>query len=87
MPTHNPGPSDTDTFSVDFTAAELDAARAELEPFGIRFHDSYICGVLKVVAEDVHRDLVDEHTVRAARHGLALLEASNERSIDPSDAA
>jgi len=87
MPTHNPGPSGTGKFSVDLTAADLDAARAELEPFGVRFHHSYVCGVLKVVAEDVLRGRVDEFTAQAARHGLALLEASKARPTEPSDVA
>ena len=78
MPGHGPTPSETNSNDHDLTAAELDAARAELVRYQVAYPDSYALGALRAVAEDVAAGRIDAHTRAAARRGLALAEVMYE---------
>jgi len=87
MSKRNPDPSGAAAPDPGFTTAELDAARAELEPYGVAYQDSYIRGSMRFVVEEVIAGRVDAHTVKAARYCLALAKAADERLRNGTDVA
>ncbi|MBL7498164.1 hypothetical protein I6A84_01810 [Frankia sp. CNm7] len=78
MPGHSPTSSYFSETDAGLTAAELDAARAELACYRVTYREAYAIGVLAAVAEAVAGDRVDQYTRATARRGLALAEVAHE---------